>query len=301
MTSAASAALCQAFRAARAAADGSEAAPGTDPDPDDDAVLAGVLTAALDRATAAWPTLAHDPAAFAAHLGQRVPSDLPAADALRGRATDELYLVSACLTGEPTAVGLLEQRYLHDLGGLLARQGIPADLAADTVQQLRMRLLTGERPLLQAYSGLGALRGWLRVTALRDAIRARRREPRVEGEDAAAALADATADPGLQYQRRLYQAEFRTAFGAAVARLSVRERNLLKQSVLYGATIDDLGALYQVHRATAARWLAAARERLAVETRELMIAQLGIPAAEYDSLLQLIHSQLDVSVSRVLG
>jgi len=32
-----------------------------------------------------------------------------------------------------------------------------------------------------------------------------------------------------------------------------------------------------------------------------MIAKLHLEPAEYDSILQLIHSQLDVSVSRVLG
>ena len=71
--------------------------------------------------------------------------------------------------------------------------------------------------------------------------------------------------------------------------------------MLYGATVDDLGALYQVHRATAARWIGAARERLAEETRRQMIEQLGIQPADYDSILRLIHSQLDVSVTRVLG
>ena len=81
----------------------------------------------------------------------------------------------------------------------------------------------------------------------------------------------------------------------------MRERNLLKQSVLFGATVDDLGALYKVHRATAARWIAAAREHLVEETRQRMIAHLRIGPAEYDSILELIHSQLDVSVSRVLG
>jgi RNA polymerase sigma-70 factor (ECF subfamily) len=164
-----------------------------------------------------------------------------------------------------------------------------------------MQLLTGERPILRAYSGVGSLKSWLRITTLREAVRAQRKARALEGDEVTDALADAAADPALQYQRKLYQDEFRTAFGQAVARLSVRERNLLKQSVLYGATVDDLGALYQVHRATAARWIGAARERLAEETRRQMIEQLGIQPADYDSILRLIHSQLDVSVTRVLG
>jgi hypothetical protein len=32
-----------------------------------------------------------------------------------------------------------------------------------------------------------------------------------------------------------------------------------------------------------------------------MIAQLGIEPSDYDSIVQLIHSQLDISVARLLG
>jgi RNA polymerase sigma-70 factor (ECF subfamily) len=152
-----------------------------------------------------------------------------------------------------------------------------------------------------SYNGLGALKGWLRVMGLRAAIRAQRGTRSDEPEDVAEALADAASDPALQYQRRLYETEFRAAFSQAIAALTVRERNLLKQSVLYGATIDDLGALYRVHRATVARWLAAARERLADDTRRRMIAQLGIAPSDYDSIVHLIRSQLDVSMERLLG
>lgn len=276
-------------------------AQGGDPSAAPDAELAAALAAALEVAVAAWPDLAPDGAGFAAFLGRRVPSDVRVADALRGRALDQLYLAFACLAGDRGAHAHLEEGYVEPLIGWLVRQGIAPELARDTVQGLRAKLLTGERPLLRAYSGLGALKGWLRITALRQAIRAQRHERALEGDEISDALADATPDPALQYQRRLYQDEFRRAFGAAIDALSVRERNLLKQSVLFGATVDELGALYQVHRATAARWISAARERLAELTREHMIAQLGVPPADYDSILHLIRSQLDVSVHRLLG
>jgi RNA polymerase sigma-70 factor (ECF subfamily) len=263
--------------------------------------LAAALGEAIDRGVAAWPALRPDRIGFARFLGDRVPPDVALEDGLRGRALGELYLAFACLAGDPRASAELDERYLKELVELLARQRIPHDVASETVQRLRIRLLTGERPVLRAYSGAGSLRGWLRITALREAIRAQRRARGRDDDEVSEALADAAGDPGLQYQRRLYQDEFRAAFGQAVASLSVRERNLLKQSVLYGATVDDLGALYQVHRATAARWIAAARERLAEATRLRMIEQLKIEPSEYDSILQLIRSQLDVSVIRVLG
>lgn len=269
-------------------------------EPADLAALAPV-SQAIDRGLESWPELVQDRIGFAGFLGQRVPSDVPAEEGLRGKALGELYLAHLCLVGDARATAELEDRYLKDLVDLLTRQRIAHDVAVETVQQLRIRLLTGERPVLRAYSGVGSLKGWLRITALREAIRAQRRGRSREDEELSDALADRAIDPSLQYQRRLYQDEFRAAFGAAVQALSVRDRNLLKQTVLYGATVDDLGALYHVHRATAARWIAAAREKLAEETRQRMIEQLKIAPEEYESILQLIQSQLDVSVIRVLG
>jgi RNA polymerase sigma-70 factor, ECF subfamily len=265
------------------------------------AELAGALGSAIDQATAAWPGVAVDRAGFAAYLGQRIPSDVDTLDALRSRRIDDLYLAFACIAGDPTACRYLDATHLTELARLLRDKGIADDIAVETLQRVRMRLLTGERPILLTYSGSGALRGWLKIIALRDAIRAQRKVRSEEHEDVAEALADATADPALQYQRRRYESDFRVAFEQAVRTLTVRERNLLKQSVLYGATIDDLAALYRVHRATVARWIAAARERLAELTKRGLIERLRIEPSEYDSIVHLIQSQLDISVARLLG
>ena len=263
------------------------------------------LVAALDDAVASaaetWPELAIDRAGFARFLGERIPSDSDPLEALRARRPSELYLAFASLRGDAAACALLDRVYFEPLADRLVRQRIPQDIATETVQQLRMKVFTGPKPLLLAYSGTGDLHGWLRITALRAAIRAQRGEMRRSDRDQETALADGALDADLQYQRRLYQDEFRAAFAEAVQRLTTRERNLLKHSVLYGANSDDLGALYQVHRATAARWLAAARERLAAETQRGMLARLRIERSEYESILRLIQSQLDVSVARMLS
>lgn len=284
---------CRAFMVAQGVAQGVEDA---DPPPG----VAGALTEVIDAAAAAWPGLAIDRPGFAAYLGRRIPSDVDPVAALRARRPAELYLAFACVAGDPGACRELDARYLGELARQLGEHGLAPEVVAETVQRVRVQLLTGDRPGLASYSGLGALHGWLRITGLRAAIRVQRRGRVDPTEDVTEALADTTPDPALQYQRRLYEAEFRIAFGQAVAALSVRERNLLKQSVLYGATIDDLAALYHVHRATAARWLAAARERLAEITRRHLIEQLRIPPSDYDSIVDLIRSQLDVSVARLL-
>jgi RNA polymerase sigma-70 factor (ECF subfamily) len=71
--------------------------------------------------------------------------------------------------------------------------------------------------------------------------------------------------------------------------------------VLRGLGIDQIAALHGVHRATAARRLERAREALLVATRKSLMSRLSIDSAEFESLMDLIRSRLDVSIQRILG
>jgi RNA polymerase sigma-70 factor (ECF subfamily) len=55
-----------------------------------------------------------------------------------------------------------------------------------------------------------------------------------------------------------------------------------------------------VHRATAARWLTRAREDLFDGTVAELSQRLNLPAPEIDSVIRIIGSQLDASVTRIL-
>jgi RNA polymerase sigma-70 factor (ECF subfamily) len=100
--------------------------------------------------------------------------------------------------------------------------------------------------------------------------------------------------------KQKYREAFRQSFVEAVAALPPRERNLLRQNVIDGLSIDDLGKLYGAHRATAARWLAEARKELLAGTRVRLVERVGIPEDECDSIMRLVHSQLDVTLRRLL-
>src|SRR5262245_25788590 len=138
--------------------------------------LPAALAAAIDAGATAWPEIRVPREGFATFLGQRVPADVDPVAALASRKLADLYLVHACRAGDATACRILDEQYLSLLEERLVRQRIPAEVAAETMQQIRVRLLVGPRPLLLAYSGTGELRGWLRVMALRAAIRAQNRE-----------------------------------------------------------------------------------------------------------------------------
>lgn len=258
------------------------------------------LAAVCARAAAAYPELAVDAEAIVALMarrGQRAADEDGAA---------ELALACACSRGEARALSMLERRYLDVVPAALAPMRLGADAVDEVTQRVREKLLVaegGERPRLERYAGDGKLRSLVHVMAVRtalDRLRRQRREQPVAGE-MLDAMPETAADPELAFLQRTYRAAFKTAFEGALADLDERERNLLRLHLLGGITLERLAGIYGVHRATVVRWLARAREHALAGTRRRMGASLGVAEGELDSIMALIASRLDASISRVLG
>jgi RNA polymerase sigma-70 factor (ECF subfamily) len=244
----------------------------------------------------AWPDVALAAEVFAAHLAALHPGGAP--DDL----SSDLYLACACAGGDPAAIAALDRDFLATLDPALGRLGDDAFIA-EVKQTLREKLLVapaGGRPRIADYAGTGNLRGWLKVAAVRTAISLRRREHPAEPLDGPLDVAAPDADPELRFLQEKYRAEFRAAFTEAAARLSSRDRNVLRYQALDGLSIDEIGALYGVHRATAARWIGRARELLVAGTRKALQARLGVDRDELDSVMRLIESRLDLSLRSLM-
>ena len=106
--------------------------------------------------------------------------------------------------------------------------------------------------------------------------------------------------PQLTYLKTHYREQLKRAFESAVNTLDGGARNLLRQSVVQRLTVDQIGALYGVHRATAARRVEKAREDLLLATRTHLMEQLHVEENELDSIMNLLRSRMDLSVGRVL-
>ena len=115
-------------------------------------------------------------------------------------------------------------------------------------------------------------------------------------EDLATKLEDPAIDLA-EDERRVY----REAFTAALATLTPRDRNLLRQQFIYGASIDELGALYGVHRATVARWIAQVRDTLLRRTRHHIGEALRLSGHDLDSAMGRIGDHLDYSLRHTLS
>ncbi|APR82861.1 putative DNA-binding regulatory protein [Minicystis rosea] len=274
-------------------------APGAAASPDAGAAIAR----AVETARAAHPDLDLDDEAFVRHLGACLAGTSDPWSALDALHLGDLWLACACLRGDPRALARLEADHL---GPAIAAVGRIVDAADrdDAVQALRQKLLVADgdtRPRLADYGGRGSLPGWLKVVGARLALsRARRRRDDAIEDDELLDL-PSPLHPELEHMRERYKAELKAAFQDALAALSPRERTLLRLQFLDDLGVDRIGAMYRVHRSTAARWIAQARETLFDGTRQRLAARLGIGTSQLDSILDLVRSHVDLSLQRCLG
>jgi RNA polymerase sigma-70 factor (ECF subfamily) len=258
----------------------------------------------LRRARAVWPEVKLDAEVFAAYLESRLPPGLHLAEALGRMRTDDLYLACACSRGDAQAIVAFEERCLGVVDETLPRiPGVNSDIVDDVKQELRWRLLVadGGPPRIVEFWGRGDLRRWVRVMAVREALamtRRARRETPSEDQLLERALVPAQ-DQEMEYLKRLYRNEFTAAIGEALRGLSPREQTLLRQSFVDGLSIDELGALHGVHRATAARWLARAQSSMSRKVQAVLMHNLHVRTAELRSILRFIRSGLQVSLRLV--
>jgi RNA polymerase sigma-70 factor (ECF subfamily) len=267
--------------------------------------LEATLRAHLDAARAAYKDIHVDDARFVAHVARSLPED-DVAEALQGLHAADLYLALGCGSADDRAIAELERRFIADVPEALQRLAakVPPD---EVVQVLRAKLLVAEHgalPKILDYSGRGPLAGWLRIAAIRtglDLARRRASERAAPSSDALLEVPAAMADPELEHIRRRYRADFKAAFETALHGLTKEDRNILRLHLVDGLNIDEIGAIFQVHRATAARWIARCRERVHDETRRVLAQRLKIDDTELRSILGIVRSQLDLSINRLLS
>jgi len=254
------------------------------------------LSALHARGREAWPEIALDLATFSTQAARRF--DEGSIDDIRA---EDLYLAIACAAGIDRAIAAFDRHYLAGLAAALTRRGYDATTAADAVQVVRVRFLASDAehaPRVAEYDGRGSLATWIRVAAVRVAISAQRKHHRESSDELDIVATERS--PELELIQQRFNADFEAAFRTAFEALSPRERTLLRYQVIDRLGIDRIAALHGIHRATAARWVAHAREALVDGVRRTLQARLGIGEAELDSLLRLVQSRVELSLRLLL-
>lgn len=264
----------------------------------------------VETARGAWPSIDVDLEDFVRYVGERVDRALTleaTMTAIEGLCLRDLYLACACARGDSRALAAFDEHMLAPIAKHVRRLCDADDDVEEVMQILRTRMLVhrgDEKARILSYTGRGPLAGWLRVAGVRIAHDLRRaRGATVESSDPNEPGPEemTPVDPELAVIKARFGEPFRNALNDVLAELPDRERNILAMSIIDGLSTDAIGALYRVNGSTVRRWIAQARDRVLEGVRTRLKAELDLRSAEFDSLMGLVRSQLDLNLSQLLG
>jgi RNA polymerase sigma-70 factor (ECF subfamily) len=260
--------------------------------------------ALLRSARARWPEVELDVRVFSQYLRERLP--LGDGSNVHPTPVEErvacVYLCCACVLGDEVACRAFNRSYAGVIRGAIARIERDPEFVEELAQHFLGRLLVGPEPRLKHYKGRGNLAAWLKVAASRAALDAKRK--RVHFEDVAAHSipeAAASMSPESLLFCRAHAQDALDALAKAAARLLPKQRSLLRMHYVDELSIDDIGAVHSVHRATAARWLEQARALLESTVDEVLAHEYGLDSAEIASLVHGSRDGLEEALRGLLG
>lgn len=258
------------------------------------------------EARTAYPNLTIDDLDLVTSIAKRAP-ETELVDYLRRCRSGDLAVAVAASRGSEQAINELERAHRTTIDATCRRFAGPGQTADDLKQILRAKLFVsepGKQPKIGDYAGQGFLDNWLRVTAVRVFLDLQKRKDRTRETPAEDDDVMALPQPG-DLALDVVKAEYRTAVTAAMhegARLlEPGDRHLLRQHLVVGLSIDQLGPVLGIHRATAARRIARAKEQLVAETRRQLALKLKLDERELDDVIGLVMSRLDVSIGKLLA
>ena len=230
-------------------------------------------------------------------MAARAPADLTTVDAYLERChPGDLALALAASRGVAAAIAEIERIYRPTIDSTCRRFASPKHTPDELKQILRTKLFVTDanKPAKIAdYAGQGFLENWLRVTAVRIFLDLPRDE--IKGD---------LALDGIKAEHR---DAVTLAMREGAKRLPAGDRHMLFQHFVAGVSIDQLGAVLGIHRATAARRIARAREQLVAETRNELATRLAlapdeldVAPDELDEVLDLVTGRLDEMLGLVM-
>jgi RNA polymerase sigma-70 factor (ECF subfamily) len=254
------------------------------------------LVVAFEVGRTRWPDvgLAFDD--FSARMDGLEVAD----DDLSARGPD-LFLAAACAAGDEAALRHFDRLFIANIDGRVARFCLPPDKLDELRQKVRTKLLVGPAPGIRRYRGRAPLGAWLHVTVVRLAIDLAAL-PSAAGTDVdLLELVGPEQTPELEAARRQYHDRFRAALEDSFKALGAREKTILRLHVVDGLNIDAIGAIYGVHRATAARWIVGIRARVYDRLKRDFAARWNASSSELRSIVWLLRDQIHITAKRVLG
>jgi RNA polymerase sigma-70 factor (ECF subfamily) len=259
------------------------------------------------EAEAAWPEFRVQRPAFLEKLNELVPTaDLPARADERFHHVD-LYLASACAAGDATALTVFTRRYLSRIDHYLRRfanSAVSFDEVRTTLEdKLLFSSVKDGVPRIRQYNGRGPLEAWVAMAAQRAVLSILRARGTASRTDSTSGLCDLWSE-AYELERahsHRYADAIKEIVREAIRSLPVRQRNILRLSIIEDVSLSQIARMLNVHQSTVSRAFHASLNKVNEEVRARLKAVHGIGDSEVESIVRQLQSRIDLSLSGVFA
>ena len=257
------------------------------------------LSLAITAAREVWPGIELPPALFAEFLKDRSVnlSEITSAQ------VQDLYLACACAARARGAIEAFNERY----ASVIVRTVRPFDPSPAFADEVRQRLNEAlfvegidSEAKIGLYTGNGPLLGFVRTAVRRIAGRLVLSNPasKFVGEEALAQQFADHPDNETTLMKERYKDSFNRALIIALRRLGPRERFILKMNLINRVSTGKIALIYNVSQPTLWRWMQRAARKMYATVKELVCDELDVDTHELHSLLALVRSQIELTMSQ---
>lgn len=254
----------------------------------------------LSGARAAWPALPLKAEEFARFLAERFesPHDVPR-DTL-----GDLFLACACAGNVPGALQAFRERMFPVVVLALRPFDESEAFAEEVFQRLSGSLFVSAIPAqgkITRYRGQGSLAGFVATSARRIALRLSTDSARFQGEAELVHHFSQFEEQETSLLKLRYRDTFNRALAVALRGLSRRERLVLRMNLVERVSTTRIAAIYRVSQPTVSRWIQRSAKNIFAAVKGLVCDELAIDTRELESLLLLVRSQIDITISQASG
>jgi RNA polymerase sigma-70 factor (ECF subfamily) len=267
---------------------------------DGESLESGPMVQALAVGLSAWPGVAVTPAQFGRYL-----ADHPG---ILDRATppilEDIYLACACAEDVPGALRSFRDRFFPVVASAVRRLDDSPPFADEVYQRLCEVLFvdgaSGSKKIAR-YEGQGPLAGFVGTAARRIALRLATSSARFHGEEALIQHFSQIPEYETTLLKVRHRETFNRALSVALRQLTRRERLILRMNLVERVSVTRIAAIYKVSQPTVTRWIQRSARRIFATVKSLVCEELQIDTRELESLLLLVRSQIEITLSQASG
>jgi RNA polymerase sigma-70 factor (ECF subfamily) len=243
-----------------------------------------------------WPSLDLPLAGFAAFAGR----DRRLAD-LSPEMISDLFLAAACAHNVSGALQTFRNRLFPVVAQAAKSYDASGPFAEEVYQHVSELMFVGGpdgQPKILNYQGEGPLASFIGTAARRVALRMATSSARFTGEEALVHQLSQMHTQETSILKQQHRDLFNRALVMAVRQLSGRERLVLRLNLSERVSTTKIAAMYRVSQPTVSRWIQRAARTIFAKVKDLVCDELDIDTRELESLLLLVRSQIEITISQ---